>query len=191
MIFVVALKSEATPFVNELKLRRWPSEQPYTLYRSEQHCVLVTGVGAEKASKAVNEFMLAHPEVVKAQWINVGIAGAYGLSLGQLVWINEVSRQEGDQMCPVQLPTTINHGWAVKSVGWPQRLSEGDEIIYDMELATLIDCLSARGVSLKCAKVISDNKRAGIGNITPQYVVDLIRHQLPKILQAALPEDKL
>ncbi len=194
MIIVVALKSEATPFVNELKLRRWPSGGTNPLYLSEQHQVLVTGVGGENAHSALNRFISDHPETIKERWLNVGIAGAYEQPLGQLVWIEAVRGQgqlaDAINTHPVQLPSAISEGLTAQSVAWPQHLSIGDETVYDMELFSLVNCLNAYGIKLICAKVISDNKRAGIANITPQYVTDLIRKRVPEILQLLPLEDK-
>ena len=192
LIVVVALKAEATPFVNWCRLPAAQVHASYRLHQGERLSVLVTGMGAARAQRAVAQFVADKPKAIKAQWLNVGIAGGVAYAVGELVWVASARYHGERQSWPLSLPDLNTSGVTSCSVSQPVDVARlavqlgggGDCRVFDMELAGLVNGLLAFGLRPFCAKVISDNQQVGVDAITAQVATNLIRQCLPQLAEA-------
>ena len=156
---IVAFEAEAKPLVDSFSLvkcmDREMNDTHFTIYQGDDMRLVISGMGIEKAQMATKMML---EDDLGGRWLNFGVAGSAGYSVGELVWINEVVEPVSGVAWKLLNPADGLNSYArLYSVARPQFQYQGD-VIYDMEAAGIACSLSEAGRldQLSCLKLISD-----------------------------------
>ncbi len=177
-VVLTATKAEAAPLINYFGLVKTKLLCGYSTYQNASFTLIVTGIGYEAALNAVKE-LLTYPRLsAKLHVINVGIAGAKGLSVGALVWPQHYNGELINNALPANITQRYKQLALVSNNTVTTEYQQGE--IVDMEFAGIFDAMHSmkQNYRLFCAKVISDNEAYAVSKITPQGASDLIRLHL-------------
>jgi len=81
MNFVVAFKGEAQPLIDFYQLEK-VEDAPYPLFRNDQHCLIISGLGRDSATSATSALHLVTNKP-NLGWMNLGVAGHGSLEVGE------------------------------------------------------------------------------------------------------------
>ncbi len=182
---VMALRSEARPFVDHFRLLKQNHTHGFSVYCGDGVRLIVTGIGKCAVRRAC-EYLHASGGSSVQGWLNVGIAGHRDLAVGTGVRaIRIIDQASGDVWHPS--PTVLIPGIA-KTVC---TLEEPDldyplDTVYDME-ASAYHAAAARfgaGALVQCYKIISDNRMSGLEAIDPPMVTALLEPHVEPVAAA-------
>ena len=182
MNFVVALKAEASPIIDCLKLAR-ENANPFPLYTNGHHRLVLSGVGKELAAKATRYLGNQFPRT-NHPWLNLGIAGHGCLEPGTIFVANRILDEEGER--PFYPTPSIRHdleSTSLKTTCSP--VSRYPEPIgYDMEASAFCSVASSFSVRelIQVIKVVSDNPDHPIDSFDRSSVHTLIENAIPAII---------
>lgn len=166
--FVVAMRSEAEPLIQELGLARWQvGEGPFPLFRSDDAALVVSGVGKVAAGAAATYLFARLGGPTHAGWINVGIAGHRWRGLGEAVLAHKVtdagSGRSWQQLLAFEPPVATSEVVTVEEV---ERSYAGDAV-YDMEAAGFVAAAErlANAELIQVLKVVSDNATTPVDGV--------------------------
>ncbi|RUM95037.1 MAG: hypothetical protein DSZ28_00110 [Thiothrix sp.] len=177
---VVALPAEAKPVISRFRLERIPLDDGFPVYRNKDVSLIISGVGKKNSAAAVRQLQAFSRSMIKASWINFGIAGHPVRALGEgflarrvidavtadnwTVRMGELFSFETDELLTVDVP---DFGYK-----YPYAI--------DMEAAGYFpeaQALTDAG-RVHCLKVVSDNRVSPAKRINKKMVSRLIEDKL-------------
>jgi nucleoside phosphorylase len=176
-IFIyVALPCESKPLVEHFKLKKDTTIQPFAVYRNQDICLTVTGLGkcAMAAGVAHSQALFTgaeHPVLV-----NIGIAGHKHHTVGGLFMIDKITDLDSQKSYYPQLVFTPSCATAsIQTVSRPQPAYDPHHLC-DMEASAFYETAVrfSTGELIHCLKVISDNESSPAENIESKQVSQLI-----------------
>ena len=181
MNFVVALKAEAGPLIQRLKLSKQNSA-PFPLFVNDEHRLILSGPGKELSAKAVKYLAERHPQPNQA-WLNLGLAGHGTLGVGETFLADRVLGDKERTFYPTQILRNNLRSTALMSSASP--VSDYPEPIgYDMEASAF--CANASPFSVReliqVVKIVSDNPDHPIETFDRSSASTLIENSLSLIL---------
>lgn len=184
---VVALPAEAKPVISRFRLSRVQLEEGFPIYRNKDISLIISGVGKKNSATAVHQLNTFSQSMIKAIWVNFGIAGHPIRALGEGFLASRV------------LDAVSAENWKVRM--GPLVLFDTDELLtvevpdfgykypyaLDMEAAGFFpeaQALTDPG-RVHCLKVVSDNRVSPADRINKKMVSRLIADRLD-ILEALI-----
>ncbi len=167
---VVALGCEARPFIDMLGLKRDMSARAFEIYISDDHALVVSGVGKIKSAAATGYLLARVDDFDRLAVLNTGIAGAapeMGVSVGDAFLVNRIvdagSRREF--IPDLLIPSVWNEAHVVTfdravSLRTESRPEDG---LVDMEASGFYSAANAfvGPHAIGCIKVVSDLLEVG------------------------------
>lgn len=179
---IMALKTEASPLINHLELKRLQPIGPLPLYQAPGVHMVVSGPGAASIQQGVAYLHEMTPLGSNAIWINIGICGHGSLDVGELMVADRVIEQNGGNWhLKRSFEKHLYHG-PLYCVSQPQAEYE-PQMAYDMESAGFIAALVAITSldDLHIIKIVSDNPGSGLETINGKRVRELVTNQLDQL----------
>ena len=186
--FVVALPSEAKPLISHYRLTLQPHGRGFPLYVGTHLRLVVTGMGKVQVA-AGTAFLAGINASHSGPWLNIGIAGHRSLPVGTATYASKITDQaSGRSWYPpqiVNMPGTAAH---VVTSDRPV-LDYPESVVCEMEAAAFYATATrfVSGELVQCCKIISDNARTDIADITPDSTAELIgdhREDIDRAVQA-------
>lgn len=186
---VTALPAEAEPLIARFLLKKYSNGPSVPLFSNPSGTIrlAVSGVGKKRAQEAVSALADCTPSPDRSIWINAGIAGHRDLPVGTPVLAgrikDEATGQSWDLDPPFDPPCRIA---SVTTVERPvETFHNGD--VYDMEASGFYSAASriAPRERVHVIKIISDNHRSPIRNISRTGVTELVTRNLPVVAKLA------
>lgn len=172
----VALKAEAEPLIEALKLKPLSGTHLFPIYENEGIKLIVSGVGKIKAGAACAYLAGIHRDEDIYGWLNVGVGGHRSLKVGTPLLVNKITDEARraqyfptfafDPPCRTEECITVenpDHGYMTGQV-------------YDMEAAGFYAIASKLSPleMIHVFKVISDNPAHPAKEVTKKEVQSLI-----------------
>jgi nucleoside phosphorylase len=183
-IFIyTALPCEAKPLVEHFKLKKDLSVQPFAVYRNDDLCLTVTGVGKCAMSAGVAYSQALFASVENPILLNIGIAGHRSHALGSVFLIEKII--DGDSrknyFPPLVFKTACPTG-IIQTASRPQ-LGYDHPYLCDMESSAFYETATrfSSAELVQCLKVISDNQSSPAAYIKPQQVSALIAAHISEL----------
>ena len=181
--FVVAMACEARPLIDRYRLRAESDDSPYRLFRSEEHDLVISGVG-RVAAAAATAYLAARPpssgRASSSAWLNVGIAGHRSVRLGTALLAQRIENPATEE---VWLPPRhFESPLAPTTLVCVDRV-EGEypeEAAYDMESAGFWPTANrfASAELVQCLKIVSDTPAEQVGRLTAERIEQLVAARL-------------
>ena len=170
---VVAMEREAKPLINYWNLKK--NTEKIFSDKKKRINLIVSGIGKKKAEKAT--MYLAKKTSNNAFFLNIGIAGHRDYKLGEIVLVSKVTDNKTKyNWYPSLLWETKIKTSPLVTVGFP-KIRYKPNLLYDMEASGFFK--SARNFvgpeKVQCIKIISDNKKSSILNISSQKIESWIK----------------
>ncbi len=178
-----ALPCEAKPFINHFKLKKELSVTAFTIYRSADITLTVTGLGKSAMAAGAAYTLALFPAVRLPVLLNIGIAGHCSHELGAAFVIEKITDQETGRNYYPQLitsPPCPTHRLITVGQAQPEYPSDS---LYEMEASAFYETAIRFSSSelIQCIKIISDNKNNPSSQIKPAQVSRWISDALPII----------
>jgi adenosylhomocysteine nucleosidase len=180
---VVALSAEARPLVQHLDLERAEHLEPLSVFCRSDLSLIVSGVGKELATTAVDNLATAIPAEGPSIWLNVGVAGHRRHDIGTAVLASQVVDAETGRVHRLRVPTNLRlEKGEVCTVSHVETRFESDAL-YDMEAAAFCERAGRLTSSelIQVLKIVSDNRRTGTVAVSAHQVQALMEKSLPKL----------
>jgi nucleoside phosphorylase len=181
---VTALRSEARPMIEYLGLSPDVTWEGGRHFSGDDVHLVVSGIGADKARRAIGRLALRVPDPEGAAWLNVGLAGHRSHEIGSVFRATIVENAATGEVWEVADPGApgLPPPAVVVTVEEPELEYPGDAL-YDMEAAAFFAaasrCSPAQPIQL--LKVVSDNREHPVSRITPAIAERLVRDALPAV----------
>ena len=185
--WVVALRAEAAPIIEFFDMKILSNDLLFPIYYNQVtgHALVISGIGAIKSASAAT-FMKARLSIKNhVAWINIGIAGYFQDSIGELFQAVKVTAKDTKKT----FSPGLRFSRIVKSsslVTVPQIEKDyADRTLYDMEAAGFCEICP----SLSCNeltyvfKVVSDSPNHSSAKLLKRIVSNLIENQLAKVFE--------
>ncbi len=194
-MWVFALKAEAQAVIHEYSLKLVHGIKPFRVYRNDlgSQWLIVSGIGSINVTAAtvfLHQFSNASSS---SFWFNVGMAGYYSGSLGELFLIDKITDDvTGKKHFPRPVFEKKVKKAELLTVSNPRRNLMGGRLI-DMEGYSFFDIVSrfALREMIAIIKVVSDTQERDNSNITAKLANELILNGLPVIRSLVLEAEKL
>ena len=181
MNFVIAFPGEAQPIIEFYELQK-VSVQPFPYYQKDNHKLVLSGMGREQTSQAVN-FLKTKNVSPNQAWINLGIAGHGSLEIGQPFLAGKIEDDlSGNCFYPPQIYDHTFPVTCLKTYSQPCSSYEPARG-YDMEAHAFYAAVvgaSTRELT-QVIKVVSDNPSSPLSKFSPKDVPGLIEPNLKDI----------
>ena len=181
MNFVVAFKGEAQPLIDFYQLEK-VENSPYPLFRNDQHCLIISGLGRDRAISATTALHLVTNKP-NLGWMNLGIAGHGGLEVGEVFIAGKIIDESSDES--FYPPQIFEHSFAVSCL---QNCSKPCSIYqpnlgYDMESHGFYKTASQYSIRelVQVIKIVSDNPDHDLNQVNPKKVPAIIEGNLKAI----------
>ena len=182
---LVAHTLEAKPLIAYLDLKKLQLDSPFAHYENSQGLHLViSGMGklAMTAAVAYLAALQSNDNELRA-WVNVGIAGHGDQALGTGLLVNKIT--DGNTQAALYPPACMFRGMATTAlitVDKPE-LNYPTDAAYDMEAYGFYHCANrfVTAELVQVFKIISDNRKSSIDNITPAAINTWIQSNLQMI----------
>jgi hypothetical protein len=184
--WVVALKSEAKPIIEELQMLPMEKGMDFPIYsdRNRCHWLIISGVGQSRSAAATNYLHRESDAPPWSAWINIGIAG-YGYdSYGALYLVDKIVSEETSFVAypGVALATKLPRS-ELLTVNKP-KVDYSEPSLIDMEGYAFYEAaikFSCRELLL-LLKVVSDGPKSNVKILTPKKISKLILNNIENIL---------
>ena len=181
MNFVIAFPAEAQPIIDFYELQKL-SGQPFPYYQKNNHKLVISGMGREQTSQAVN-FLKTKNVSPNQAWMNLGIAGHGSLETGQPFLAGKIE-DDLSENC-FYPPQIYDHAFPVTCLKTCSQPSSSYEpaLGYDMEAHAFYAAVvgaSTRELT-QVIKVVSDNPSSPLSQFSPKDVPGLIEPNLKGI----------
>ena len=172
---VVAMEREAKPLINYWKLKK--NKEKIFLDKKKRINLIVSGIGKKRAEKAT--MYLAKKTSNNAFFLNIGIAGHKNYKLGEIILISKITDNKNKySWYPSLLWKTKIKKAPLLTVGFP-KIRYTTNCLYDMEASGFFK--GARNFvgpeMVQCIKIISDNKKSSILNISSNKIENWIERK--------------
>ena len=170
---IVAMEREAKPLINYWNLKK--NTEKIFSDKKKRINLIVSGIGKKRAEKAT--MYLAKKTSNNTFFLNIGIAGHRDYKLGEIVLVSKVTDNKTKyNWYPSLLWETKIKKAPLLTVGFP-KIRYKSNLLYDMEASGFFK--SARNFvgpeKVQCIKIISDNKKSSILNISSQKIESWIK----------------
>jgi hypothetical protein len=182
---VMALQSEARPFVNHFRLRKLNHTRGFSIYCRENLKLIVSGIG-KRAVREACECLRALDGSPVQGWLNVGIAGHRDLAVGTGVRATRIiDHATGDVRHPSPIARMPGIAKTVCTLEEPDPDYPLDTV-YDMEASAYYAAAaqSGSGALVQCYKIISDNRMSGLEAVNPPMVTALLDQHVEPVATA-------
>ena len=183
-IFIfVALACEAKPLIQFFSLKKDLNVQPFSLYKSDQIILTVTGVGKVAIAASVAYVLALFCRHPYPALINIGIAGHKTQDTGYLYKaIKIIDGDTGKTYYPPLITKTTIDSNVLYTVSKPVSQYKADQL-YDMEGSAFYETAIRFSSSelIQCFKIVSDNEHSSIDKINAKKVQHWISQQISLI----------
>lgn len=181
--FFIALPCEAKPLIGHFKLKKELSVTAFSIYRSPELTLTVTGIGKSAMAAGVAYTLALFPAPLLPALLNIGIAGHSSHALGSVFVIDKITDQETERRFYPQLvisPPCPTH--ALITVAQAQSGYASDSL-YEMEASAFYETAIRFSSTelIHCIKIISDNDNNPSTEIKPAQVSQWVMDALPII----------
>ena len=178
---VVALPSEARPFLDAFRLRANERHGGMRIYTGDGVRLVVTGIGKVAASASVGFLAAAFPD--PAIWLNVGIVGHSSRRVGDVLMVHAAEDRASGQTYypPLVVEPPVVTSW-LTTVDQPETDYSQDGA-FDME-ATGFFAAARRFQTAELVhslKVVSDGPEAPIAGITREKITAWVELAVPAV----------
>jgi len=187
IVYIMAMKCEAEPFINRLMLKRDPSYTNLEVYLGDDIRLCVTGMGKIDAASAVSQLLSSLPDPENALIVNAGTCA--GRSQGTLYRINRIydSDSSKDQYPDLIYKTDYPEMCLHTSDSYKTDdcfEDEMGEFVCDMEGSAIIRVASSfvSPDRILMFKIVSDLAEPEL--VTYEYCVELIGRYTDNIIEA-------
>lgn len=185
--FVIAHHTEAAPLISHYQLKKVNTKQPFPLFASPEHRLIISGMGKSNSAAAtawLASFENLNPTAADAVWVNFGIAGHPDQSIGTMRCANKITEQTtGSVWFPVQLKSTISSCQILTTDTICHQYQP--DCLHEMEASgfyrTALRFTTAE--LAQCLKIVSDNVEHPADKIDLKHIGHLIADQLANIGQ--------
>ena len=169
---VVAMKREAMPLINYWDLKE--NSKKFYSNKKKKINLIISGIGKKRAEKAT--IYLAEQTNNDSFFLNLGIAGHKNYRLGEIILISKITDNKTKySWYPSLLWKTKIKKTPLITVGFP-KIRYTTNFLYDMEASGFFK--GAREFvgpeMVQCIKIISDNKKNSILNISSNKIENWI-----------------
>ncbi|MGR9051736.1 MAG: hypothetical protein ACU84J_03725 [Gammaproteobacteria bacterium] len=178
-----ALPCEAKPAIEHFRLKKEIRVRPFAVYRRENLCLTVTGLGKQAMAAAVGYTQALLDGGEHPVLINLGIAGHRTRSLGTPLMAHKITDAEtGKNHYPVPAYAYPCASAAVLTTSRPQ-LDYAHDDLCDMEASAFYETAIrfSTGELVQCLKIVSDNAAAPADGLESHRVTDFIGAHLDKL----------
>jgi hypothetical protein len=173
---VVAMKREAIPLINYWDLKE--NAKKFYSNKKKKINLIISGIGKKRAEKAT--IYLAKQTTNDSFFLNIGIAGHKNYKLGEIILISKITDNKTKySWYPSLLWKTKIKKTPLITVGFP-KIRYTTNFLYDMEASGFFK--GAREFAgpemVQCIKIISDNKKSSILNISSNKIENWINNKI-------------
>ena len=173
---VVAMKREAKPLINYWDLKE--NSKKFYSNKKKKINLIISGIGKKRAEEATT--YLAEKTNNNSFFLNVGIAGHKNYKLGEIILISKITDNKTKySWYPSLLWKTKIKKTPLITVGFP-KIRYTTNFLYDMEASGFFK--GAREFvgpeMVQCIKIISDNKKSSILNISSNKIENWINNKI-------------
>ena len=173
---VVAMKREAIPLINYWDLKE--NSKKFYSNKKKKINLIISGIGKKRAEKAT--IYLAEKTNNNSFFLNIGIAGHKNYKLGEIILISKITDNKTKySWYPSLLWKTKIKKTPLITVGFP-KIRYTTNFLYDMEASGFFK--GAREFvgpeMVQCIKIISDNKKSSILNISSNKIENWINNKI-------------
>jgi len=176
--YVVALRAEANPLIEQFNLKQASSDQ-YPVYRSDHATLIICGIGRNAAAAATAWLAATRPAKV---WLNVGIAGHASKQQGTLFAAHRIV-ENGSGKCwyPTHIKTVVETE-NLMTFDNVQRKYVADHL-HDMEASGFYETALRFSIAelTHSVKVVSDNSNQSVDKVDKKLIERLIGRNLSQI----------
>ena len=178
---IAALLCEAQAIATkyDIKLQK---ELGFIFGANQDIAIIISGVGSAKMSCAVG-FMQA--KFAPNFWINIGVAGSINRRIGELFWIDKISKEKYNFYPDILLKTNLQFA-PLYSCDIAKISNADTDMLYDMEGYDFANTASMFcGINkIAILKIVSDNCDNTL--LTPQFVATLMEQKISEIVSKKL-----
>ena len=169
---VIAMKREALPLINYWDLKE--NSKKFYSNKKKKINLIISGIGKKRAENAT--IYLAEKTNNNSFFLNIGIAGHKNYKLGEIILISKITDNKTKySWYPSLLWKTKIKKTPLITVGFP-KIRYTTNFLYDMEASGFFK--GAREFvgpeMVQCIKIISDNKKSSILNISSNKIKNWI-----------------
>ena len=173
---VVAMKREAIPLINYWDLKE--NSKKFYSNKKKKINLIISGIGKKRAENAT--IYLAEKTNNNSFFLNIGIAGHKNYKLGEIILISKITDNKTKySWYPSLLWKTKIKKTPLITVGFP-KIRYTTNFLYDMEASGFFK--GAREFvgpeMVQCIKIISDNKKSSILNISSNKIENWINNKI-------------
>jgi len=173
---VVAMKREAFPLISYWDLKE--NRDKFYSNKKKKINLIISGIGKKKSEKATK--YLAEKTNKNSFFVNIGIAGHKDYNLGEITLVSKVTDNKTKySWYPSLLWKTKMKKTPLITVGFP-KIRYTTNNLYDMEASGFFK--GAREFvgpeMVQCIKIISDNKKSSILNISSNKIENWIHKKI-------------
>ncbi len=173
---VVAMKREAMPLINYWDLKE--NSKKFYSNKKKKINLIISGIGKKRAENAT--IYLAEKTNNNSFFLNIGIAGHKNYKLGEIILISKITDNKTKySWYPSLLWKTKIKKTPLITVGFP-KIRYTTNFLYDMEASGFFK--GAREFvgpeMVQCIKIISDNKKSSILNISSNKIENWINNKI-------------
>ena len=173
---VVAMKREALPLISYWDLKE--NRDKFYSNKKKKINLIISGIGKKKSEKATK--YLAEKTNKNSFFVNIGIAGHKDYNLGEITLVSKVTDNKTKySWYPSLLWKTKMKKTPLITVGFP-KIRYTTNNLYDMEASGFFK--GAREFvgpeMVQCIKIISDNKKSSILNISSNKIENWIHKKI-------------
>jgi len=183
--FFVALPCEAKPIIRHFKLKKDLSITAFSIYRNEQFCLTVTGLGKAAMAAGVAYTVGCFPSTINPILLNIGIAGHRSHALGAVFAAEKIIDTESKRAYYPQIVAQPPCATAIINTVVQVQTIYKSHSLYEMEASAFYEIAIRFSSSelIQCLKIISDNEQYSTQQINAAQVSQWINNALPLIEQ--------
>lgn len=184
LIWVAALHCEAKPVIDFFRLKKSHDHHAFDIYRSEDMCCIVSGIGKLNAAAATAWIAALHQKSRSIAWINIGTAGSQSYAIGSAWSINKITDIEsGHRYYPVPVINSQLRSEHCETHNQPDDQYQLSSLS-DMEASAFFGTATrfSSAELVHCIKVVSDNSETPC-NRDKSKVSQLIQQNIKAITE--------
>lgn len=179
---ICALFAEAKPLIHYYQLRKKEGYYPFIIYENETISLIITGIGPYHVSSAMS-YVSALWQNEALSFLNVGIAGHKDLEVGTLCTASQVTCYSSKKtFYPALILDTQAKLEPLYTMEKPTK-DYFDQALFDMEAYEffIAGMRFASIEHLMTLKIVSDNEKHPIDNISASFVSSIIDQHVETI----------
>lgn len=160
LIWIIALHCEAKPVVDYYRLAKSKQHRGFDLFHNDEMQCIISGPGKHNAAAATAWAAALNHDKGPLCWLNLGIAGGGGKSIGDIYALNRITdSQTGRSYVPAPLDDRISSTTSCISFDAPD-INYQSDCLFDMEASAYFATATrfSKSEQVHSLKVISDNE---------------------------------